>query len=51
MNENIKFPEPIRWITISVDWQEIKPKCECGYEKVKILGHSTWCPKYEELKI
>ncbi len=24
-------------------------KCECGSEIAGILGHSEWCPKYEEL--
>lgn len=24
-------------------------KCECGSEKTKTPGHSTWCPKYEKL--
>lgn len=24
-------------------------KCECGSEKAKSFGHSTWCPKYEEV--
>lgn len=22
-------------------------KCECGSEKARSAGHSTWCPKYE----
>jgi hypothetical protein len=25
-----------------------RKKCECGSEKAKVAGHSTWCPKYEE---
>ena len=25
---------------------EKKLKCECGSEKAKVPGHSTWCPKY-----
>ncbi len=23
-------------------------KCECGSEKAKVPGHSTWCPKYKK---
>ncbi len=25
-----------------------KVECECGSEVAKTIGHSTWCPKYEE---
>jgi hypothetical protein len=28
-------------------WTPSSPSCECGSEKAKIPGHSTWCPKYE----
>lgn len=50
---------PPGWVTVNLDWGDVlgppltvvfhKPKCECGSEKAKIPGHSTWCPKYEEL--
>lgn len=35
---------PIQHIefTITLD----KPKCECGSEKAKVPGHSSWCPKF-----
>lgn len=25
-------------------------RCECGAEKLNAPGHSTWCPKFGELK-
>jgi hypothetical protein len=25
-----------------------KPTCECGSEKAKSIGHSHWCPKWEQ---
>lgn len=34
-----------------VAWHRPKKiKCECGAEKLKLAGHSDWCPKTEEEK-
>lgn len=37
---------PVEYIEVKI---VVEKKCECGCEKAKVPGHSTWCPKYEEL--
>lgn len=38
--------KPIDYVMI--DFTIGDKKCECGSEKAKIPGHSTWCPKFEK---
>jgi len=44
LRERIRAAQHLR----SPRFYERKRGCECGSEKARTPGHSTWCPKYEE---
>lgn len=39
--------KPIEYIQVSINLDDLDPKCECGSEKAGVAGHSHWCAKYE----
>lgn len=41
-----ELAERLEWHGIKVPFPYLKV-CECGSEKAKSIGHSSWCPKWE----